>query len=130
MRGQLSQVIGEGTLGLRVERDVDMDRDDKRRGYVNVHLEKITGDRVEAYVTHQLMPIRQGFWSPDIFFGDVFGEAYMGAQSFGDSGTYYGAELQVEGYFAGGVRLLPYLGLVHYPLDDMFYGGIRVQIWE
>jgi len=130
LRGEVSQIIGDGTVGLLFERDADMDRADKRRGYAKIHLEKITGDRIEASLTHRLMPIRLGLWSPDVFFGDVFAELYVGTQSFEDSGAYYGGELQLEGYFAGGARILPYIGLAHYPLEDMFYGGVRIQIGE
>jgi hypothetical protein len=130
VRAHVSHTIGDGTLGLRWDRSFVMDRLETRRGYGAVHLTDVTGDGVEGYLLHRLFPIRQGWWSPDIFFGDVFGEVYWGTQSFGDAGVYYGAELQLEAYMSGAVRVAPYVGLVQYPIDYGVYGGVSVQLGE
>jgi hypothetical protein len=128
LRFGVSQVIGDGELSLLVERDDAMDREDRQRGKAGEHLEDVTGERVEMSLTHRLFPIRKGLWSPNVFFGDLFAEIYVGHQTFGDSGTYYGAELQLEGHAAGGLRLLPYLGVAQYPEDAGVYGGVTIRL--
>lgn len=126
----LAQIVGDGTLGLALERESAMDREDRQRGKVPVHLENVKGDRVEVSLIQRLFPVRQGLWSPDIFFGDLFAEAYVGTATFGDSGAYYGVELQLESHAAGSLRFLPYFGVVHYPTETGVYGGVRMYLGD
>ena len=126
----LAQIVGDGTLGLALERESAMDREDRQRGKVLVHLENVKGDRVEVSLIQRLFPVRQGLWSPDIFFGDLFAEAYVGTATFGDSGAYYGVELQLESHAAGSLRFLPYFGVVHYPTETGVYGGVRMYLGD
>jgi hypothetical protein len=130
LRSSLSQILGDGTFRILFERDSEMEREDNRRGYEATHLDRMTGDRIEVSLTQHLAAIRKGWWSPDLFFGDLFGHVYLGSQSFGDAGTYYGLELQQEMYTAGGMQLSPYLGWVNYPFEDIWYAGVSLRMGD
>ncbi len=125
---RVSHIVGDGKVGILFERDSEMDKENHQRGKSPEHLENVTGERVELFFTHRLLPIRAGLWSPDIFFGDLFAEAYVGTETFGDPGAYYGAELQLESHAAGAMRFLPYLGVVHYPTETCIYGGVTIRL--
>lgn len=124
----LSQGIGDGTIGLRMETRHRLDREERRRGHASEHQTNTSGSKTEAYLLHRLFPLRTGFWSPNIFIGDSFIEVYAGTQSFNPSGGYFGLEWQVEGHAFGGLRFRPYIGTARYTDDTEIYGGIDLSL--
>ncbi len=69
------------------------------------------GSHVTLELTRQFLQVRDGFWNPNIFIGDVYGVLFADYSTINGGRTSYGAELQTEcssGYF---FSIVPVFGI-------------------
>ncbi|GAB6098633.1 hypothetical protein JCM16358_05120 [Halanaerocella petrolearia] len=104
-------LLDNGSLRFQGSRFNNFDQTRDLRGYELTTYEQATGYQVGADYVHKLLEVREGFWNPNLFVGDVYGDLFIEHSSIEEERTVYGYEVSGEVGTAFYLHLVPKLGI-------------------
>lgn len=127
-KGQLGYryLLNKGSIGLRGGYFAGLERGQDVREF-ELEGDKSNGNQISLEYTHKLFELRKGLWNPNLFVGDVYGNAFVDYLNFDEEQLSGGYELLFEMGAANWFHFVPRVGISFKESNFKPYFGLETR---